>query len=130
MCVAGGVLSHRDRLELDLLVADLIEHPLAASEQHRHQVDRDLVDQAGPDELAAQVGAAHHRDCLLAGGLHRLLQRGIDSAGHERVDAVLGTVLRLAVRDHEHRHPGGPGRPVRSPPWPPEPPPVGQLVAG
>lgn len=37
---------HRlDVLELDMLLADAVEHSKAAAEQHGHQVDADLIDE-------------------------------------------------------------------------------------
>jgi hypothetical protein len=40
-------LGHPGMLELEVLVAEVLEHPGAAAEQHRDQVDRQLVDEAG-----------------------------------------------------------------------------------
>jgi len=37
-------LNHLGGLELDVVAADVLEHPGAATEEHRHEVYRDLVD--------------------------------------------------------------------------------------
>jgi hypothetical protein len=79
----------------------VLEHPGAAAEQHRDQVDRELVDQAGPHELLAGVGAAHHRHVLVAGGVASLLEGVLDSSGDEGVDAVGRRVGGLVVGEDE-----------------------------
>src|SRR5215217_5843346 len=60
-------------LELDVLAAEVLEHPGAAVEQHGHEVDGDLVDQPGPDVLLPDIRPAHHSDVLVAGGCLCLL---------------------------------------------------------
>jgi hypothetical protein len=47
-------------------VTKILEHPRAGSEQHRHDVKRELVDQAGREELLAGLRSPHHRDALAA----------------------------------------------------------------
>ena len=51
----GGRLRHRHVLELDIGVAEMLEEPLAVAEQHRHQVDRELIDQSRPEALLGEV---------------------------------------------------------------------------
>src|SRR5512132_4329208 len=41
-------LGHPGMPELEVLIAEVLEHPGAAAEQHRDEVDRQLVDEAGP----------------------------------------------------------------------------------
>jgi hypothetical protein len=41
--------AHLDLLELDLLVGEVLEQARPRSEEHRHEVNRQLVDQAGLD---------------------------------------------------------------------------------
>jgi hypothetical protein len=51
---------------------EVVEHPRPAAEQHGHQVDLDLVDQAGGEVLPAEVGAAHDaRIAIHAGDVDR-----------------------------------------------------------
>ena len=53
----------RRRNDLDLLQGDrpgaqAIEQPDAAAQQHRRQIDMDLVEQPGPNALLCDAGAA------------------------------------------------------------------------
>ena len=48
-------LDYLDGLELDVLSAQVLEHLGAAPEQHRHEVDGDLVDEPGCDVLLADA---------------------------------------------------------------------------
>jgi hypothetical protein len=77
-------------------------------EQDGHEVDPDLVDQAGRKVLPAEVGAAHDGHVLVAGGGSGLLERALDAVGHEPVHAARRVLRRGLVRDHEHRPPGQP----------------------
>jgi DNA-binding transcriptional ArsR family regulator len=91
-------------LELDVPVAEVLEHPRHAAEQHRDQVDRQLVDQPGPQVLPTGFGAAHHRHVLLpGGGSGELAQRMGVSAGS--VSEHLTTLRRagLATRRRQGR---------------------------
>ena len=54
----------------------------AGAEQHRGDVDDDLVDQAGPQEGRGQGGAALEEDVLAVAGVE-LGQRGVRVAGAE-----------------------------------------------
>jgi hypothetical protein len=104
-----------DGLELEMLVAELLEHPRAASEQHRDEVNRELVDQSRFDVLAPGLRAAHHGHILVAGCRSGLLERGLDPAD-EGVHASLGHIVWRAVGHHEDRYTGLAGGPVRAPP--------------
>src|SRR5262245_59122456 len=58
--VGGGrCVEHAVRLELDVVGSKQIDQPLSAAEQHGYDVEPDLLDQAGLDELARDVGTAH-----------------------------------------------------------------------
>src|ERR671918_1388881 len=82
---------HVEELERDVLVdAAILEHPRPGPEQNRHQMNRDLVDEAGTERLTSDIGA-HHADVLVASGLSRALERGSEVAD-ERVHASIGYV--------------------------------------
>lgn len=49
-------LYHAGGLELDAFAAEVLEHPGAASEEHGHEVEPDLIHQSRLDELPADVG--------------------------------------------------------------------------
>jgi hypothetical protein len=67
-------LDHPDGLELDVGVAEVLEHASAAAEQHRNEVDLDLVDQPGVEDLLADARPTHHPDGPLSGGGPHLLE--------------------------------------------------------
>jgi hypothetical protein len=58
----AGRLGDLDRLQLDLPGAVLVEQPDAVTEQEGDEVELELVQQPGLDELLCGAGAAHHRD--------------------------------------------------------------------
>jgi hypothetical protein len=109
-------LDRHDVLELDVLVAQVLEHPRPASEQHRDEVNRELVDESRADVLLTGSGAAHHRYILIAGCGPRLLERALDAFGDKGVDAALRRVIRHIMREHEDRDAGGARWAVRAPP--------------
>lgn len=63
-----------DWIELDVALREMIEETCAAAEQDRHQVDPDLVGEAGCEYLLDEVGATHDRDVAATGGGLGLLQ--------------------------------------------------------
>jgi hypothetical protein len=76
-------LDHLERLELDVLVAEVLEHAGAAAKEDRDEVDLELVDQPGGDELLADACPTHHPDGPASGGGPGLLQGAVDAAGHK-----------------------------------------------
>src|SRR5688572_9360209 len=82
-----------DRLEPEMSLVAIREHRRPAAEQHRYQMDLDLVDQAGAEVLPAEVGAAHHSNVLAAGYGPRLPQRAFETVGHEPVHATRRALL-------------------------------------
>src|SRR3954453_19143761 len=77
-------VDHADLLQRGNVGADVVlEQPRAAAEQHRRDVDPQLVQQAGFEVLLANAGAATDRDVLAAGRGARLLECGLDSTGDE-----------------------------------------------
>jgi hypothetical protein len=100
---AGGAgrrarLDHLDGFELDVLAAQVLEHPGAASEEHGYEVDPDLIHQPSLDELPADVRPAHHGDVLLPGGRLRLFERAFDAVRDEGVDAPFGDGVGRCLR--------------------------------
>ena len=68
-------------LELD--APDVLEEPRAGAEQDRRDVDLELVEQPGAEVLLRDLGAARDLDVLVAGGLAREVERGLDAVGDE-----------------------------------------------
>src|SRR4051794_27222834 len=70
-----GRLAQADVLELHR-VREPVEELLAAAQDDGRDDDRELVDEAGLERLADDVGSAHHVDVLvasrLASAIHRL----------------------------------------------------------
>src|SRR5215211_6417745 len=83
-------LYHAGGLELDAFAAEVLEHPGAASEEHGHEVEPDLIHQPRFDELPADVGAAHHGDVLVPGGRLCLFERAFDAVRYEGVTLPSG----------------------------------------
>lgn len=50
-------LEHTDPLELTLLDAEMVEQPSSLTQQHRDQMELNLVEQAGRDGLLCDAGA-------------------------------------------------------------------------
>jgi hypothetical protein len=78
-------VEHLGGLEPDVLAAKVLEHSVAAAEEHAHEMDPDLVDQPGRDVLPADARPAHYADVLVTGGDLRLLECALDAVGDERV---------------------------------------------
>src|SRR5438045_1339844 len=78
-----------------------VVEPDAVAEQHRSQVDVDLVDQAQMQKLFAD-SRREHFDVLPAGGLKRDPHRLLDRAAEER-DALRGTRVLGMVGEYEDR---------------------------
>jgi hypothetical protein len=55
-------------LQLQLVRLDAFEQPHSRSEQDRREVDLELLEQAGVEELRHSLGASGDLDILLAGG--------------------------------------------------------------
>jgi hypothetical protein len=107
-CVARRCLDRRELLECDVRVTKILEHPRACSEKHRHDLKRELVEQAGCEALLTGSGAAHYRDVLVAGPRTGFLEDRDDAAGNEVVDAAGRRLVGHAVRHDEHRGRAGP----------------------
>ena len=83
---------------------DAVEEARAAAKQHRDDVQLQLVDESGRQVLVDDVGAAADEDVLVAGGLPRLLQGGLDAIGDEGERRVReGQRLPLVVGEDEDR---------------------------
>src|SRR3990172_5587645 len=96
-----------DPLESKRLEAAVREQPEAAAEQHRHDIHPELVDEAGPQELADHVDTAHDRDRPVTGGRLRLADSRLDAVGHEgerQVLVLLRSDTRWFVGQHEDGH--------------------------
>jgi hypothetical protein len=106
-------LDHAGGLELDVFADEVLEHPGAAPEEHRHEVDPDLIHQTRLDELPPDLGAAHHGDVLVPGRL-RLFERAFDAVRDKGVHTPFGDSLGRLVGEDEH--PGRWVRAVRAPP--------------
>ena len=52
-----------------------LEEREAGAEQHRHDIDVNLVDQPGTQQLLDNIGAANHLNGPVAGGGSRLRDR-------------------------------------------------------
>lgn len=75
----GRRVDHLHRLELR--VADPLEQPLARREDHRDDVQVQLVEQVRREVLLHGARAAGDRDVLAAGGRTRSLERRVDAIG-------------------------------------------------
>ena len=82
-----GRLDRAELLELELR-ADAGEEARASAQEDRRDVQLQLVDQTGRQVLVDDVGAAADEDVLVAGGLPRSLQGGLDPIGDEREGRV------------------------------------------
>src|SRR5690606_846561 len=93
-------------LKLDGRLAEMVEQPLPAPQQHRHQGDVDLVEEPGPQVLLDDAGSAADRHVLVARGGAGLVQGGLDPVGNEgeRRAAFFDQRLSRAVGYHEDRH--------------------------
>src|ERR1700754_3766774 len=77
-----GRLDGPDLLESHIRV-EVVEEARTATEQHRNDVQLELVQQSRCQVLLSDVAAAPQHDVLAAGGLLCLLERGLDSVGDE-----------------------------------------------
>src|ERR1022692_4385867 len=94
-------LAHTRLLELHR-ACEPLEQTLAATKGERGDDDRQLVDEAGLEELPDDVCAAHDVHRLLAGGRARTIRR-IRDAAHEG-EAVAWRLFLRAVREDEEGH--------------------------
>src|SRR5215475_8841226 len=113
-CVAFWPFDHVEDFQLDVVAADVLEQAGADAQQDRDQVDADLVDEAGPQQLLTDAGA-EDVDILAAGG-GCCAGQGFARALDEGVHASLGHLWRRAVRDDERRGPRRGAGPIRAPP--------------
>jgi hypothetical protein len=96
-----------DRAELFKLQvrADSVEQTRAVAENHRSDVQLELVDEAGRQVLVDDLCAAADHHVLAFGCLLRLRERGFDSLGHEREGGVRKRQrLALVVGDDVDGH--------------------------
>jgi len=84
---------------------DAVEEPLARAEDHRRDVQPQLVDQPRGQVLVHRRGPAGDRDVRLARRGARLGQRGVDPVGdeHEGRPALHRQRLARMVGQDEHR---------------------------
>jgi hypothetical protein len=84
---------------------DIDEQPFTAAQYDRRDVQEQLVQQSGGQELVDGARAARHVDVLLAGRLPGPRQRRLDAAGDEVERGTAGHRQRrtLVVGEHEHR---------------------------
>src|SRR5215468_2381195 len=113
-CVAFWPFDHVEDFQLDVVAADVLEQAGAGAQQDRDQVDADLVDEAGPQQLLTDAGA-EDVDILAAGG-GCCAGQGFARALDEGVHASLGHLWRRAVRDDERRGPRRGAGPIRASP--------------
>src|SRR3981081_2503046 len=92
-----------DEFELHVSHVQRLEHWRTAAEQHRGQVNRELVDEPGGEGLPPEVSAAHDGHNLVAGARPRLAQRALDAVGDEVVHAAIRAPLRRLVGHNERR---------------------------
>jgi hypothetical protein len=79
----AGRLDGPDLLESHIRVPEVVEEAGTATEQHRNDVQLELVQQSRCQVLLSDVAAAPQHDVFGAGGLVCLLERGLDSVGDE-----------------------------------------------
>ena len=110
-------LDHAELLELQIRTHS-VEEARAAAQEDRRDVQLQLVDQPGCQVLVDDVGAAADEDVLVAGGLPRPLQGGLDSVGDEGEGRVReGQRLPLVVGEDEDRLVEGRVVTPPAPPW-------------
>ena len=109
--MTSGASITRVRRELDALVRPEpeagVEQPLPVAEDHRCDVQLQLLQEAGLQDLAQQRPPAADGDVLVAGGLPGELDSPLDTVGHERERraALLRQHLAGPMGHHEHRRP-------------------------
>src|SRR5512141_494636 len=108
-------LDHSGAFQVDHAPVEVAEEARSAAEEERGDVDLELVDQAGAEELLEDARTARNGDVLAACGRAGLLDRGSRPAGdeNERRPALLDERLPRVVRDDEDR--GVEGRVVTPP---------------
>src|SRR5690606_35591868 len=99
-------VGHLRDVQFDHGRAVRLEQAATAAQQHRHNMDMQLVEQAPRQELLDQVGATAYPDMLLSGSRPRLRQRTVDSVRDEvkRCAALFDKRLALAVRHDKDWH--------------------------
>ena len=76
-------LDRPDLLKLDLGAPEVVEEASAAPEEHRSDVELELVQEPRRQVLLNNLGAAPEPDVLTVRGLLRPLQRPVDPVGDE-----------------------------------------------
>jgi hypothetical protein len=79
----AGRLDRPDLLKLDLGAPEVVEEASAVPEQHRNDVELQLVQEPRRQVLLNDLGAAPEPDVLTVRGLLRPLQRPLDPVGDE-----------------------------------------------
>src|SRR5215211_2070662 len=123
--VHNAVLEVRDPRRLDRpeflelqIRSHSVEEARASAQEDRRDVQLQLVDQTGRQVLVDDVGAAADEDVLVAGGLPRSLQGGLDSIGDEGEGRVREDQrLALVVGEDEDRLMEGWVLTPPAPPW-------------
>src|SRR5882757_4557755 len=85
----AGRLDRPDLLELDLSVPEVVEEASAVHEQHRNDVELELVHEPRRQVLLNDLGTAPEPDILTVRGLVRPLQRPLDPVGDRDVTPEL-----------------------------------------
>jgi hypothetical protein len=100
----GGVYDSRD-FQHESLRIDPVEQPHTATEQQGGEVDLDLVDQPGFEELLDDVRAARDSNVPIVRGLLRLLQGALEAVCDEREcrASLPGPRVPRMVGEDEHR---------------------------
>src|SRR5689334_13791343 len=94
-----GCLNRFDDIELNMLAHQSFEQAPAAAEQYRGKVDRDFVDEAALEELPGDI-CARDIDIFFSCESFRGFKCRIHTV-HKMVDALLGHIRRLAVRNDD-----------------------------
>src|SRR5262245_8141693 len=106
---------HRAELFKPYLGANAFQQSLAFAEDHRGEVQMELVEQTGGEVLTDGAGSTGDQDVLVARRLARLLESGFDSVGCEVEGRASHHLHRLALVVGEDEDRGVVGRIVAPP---------------
>jgi hypothetical protein len=93
VCHALRRLYHAGALQVDALVAQMVEEPLPLAEQHGHEVDPDFVQEPEPDRLLRDV-CARQAECSSTCPFRWLLR-----------PSTVGLLLQELLQGSEHYPP-------------------------
>src|SRR6478672_1316890 len=99
-------LANLRQLEPGQLGTNAVEQPCSVAQQHRGEMDLQLVDQAGVDALVDRVRSACDRDVLLGRSGARIFDCAFDPVRDEGEggSALHGERLACVLRQDEHRN--------------------------